>query len=248
MTQTIETAHFAQALANRFLTGGFTQCLAWAGSMRIEQGSGGPLMLSSVAWSCLPEERCEAVSDECPVEERSYDRPIVTGLRGQDEELAVRLVALRPALTRYFLRAINDRTDAEDLVQEVFLRIVRRGELDSYAGFTSYMFLTADSVLKDRNRRRVVRLAGQHVSFDPDVHTGELPSLDRELDARDELRATSTALAQLPERTRSVFTLRRLDGLSFAEIAARLGISVSAAEKHMLRAMRHLLAATRGDL
>ena len=50
------------------------------------------------------------------------------------------------------------------------------------------------------------------------------------------------ALMKLPERTRAVFLLRRLEGMSYSEIAIRLGVSVSAAEKHMLRAVRHLLA------
>jgi RNA polymerase sigma factor (sigma-70 family) len=46
----------------------------------------------------------------------------------------------------------------------------------------------------------------------------------------------------LPERTRTVFVLRRLEGQSYREISLRLGLSVSAVEKHMLRAVRHLLA------
>lgn len=162
-----------------------------------------------------------------------------------DEELLTRMAALRPALSRYFVRSVGAQADAEDLVQEVYLRIVRRRTFDTYVGFASYAFLTADSVLKDRNRRRVVRMATRHVSYDPDIHRGDQPSLERELVARDQLRATSAALAQLPDRTRSVFALRRLDGLSYLEIGSRLGISVSSAEKHMLRATRHLLAATR---
>ncbi|WP_162849024.1 RNA polymerase sigma factor [Sphingobium amiense] len=169
----------------------------------------------------------------------------MTDDRGADEELGIRMAALRPALTRFFMRSVKNHADVEDLVQEVFLRIVRRGSFDTYAGFASYALQAAASALKDRNRRRVVRLFAQHVSFDPEVHGGELPGLERELLSRDELRSTSVALAQLPERTRSVFSLRRLDGLSFAEISQRLGISVSAAEKHMLRATRHLMAATR---
>jgi len=47
-------------------------------------------------------------------------------------------------------------------------------------------------------------------------------------------------LLELPERTRVVFVLRRLENLSYSEIGLRLGLSVSAVEKHMLRAVRHL--------
>jgi RNA polymerase sigma factor (sigma-70 family) len=53
-------------------------------------------------------------------------------------------------------------------------------------------------------------------------------------------------LLELPERTRQIFVLRRLEGLSYFEIGRRLGVSVSAVEKHMQRAVRHLAART-GD-
>lgn len=171
--------------------------------------------------------------------------PVVTHDSRVSAELAARMSALRPALTRFFQRSVRERADAEDLVQDVFLRIVRRGEMETFEGFTNYAFLTATSVLKDRNRRSVVRHLDRHVSFEPETHSTIVPGPDRELIARDELRSTSIVLAQLPERTRSVFVLRRLDGASFAEIGVRLGISVSSAEKHMLKATRHLIAAAR---
>jgi RNA polymerase sigma-70 factor (ECF subfamily) len=52
---------------------------------------------------------------------------------------------------------------------------------------------------------------------------------------------------ELPARTRDVFVLRRLEGLPYNEIAKRLGLSVSAVEKHMLRATRHLVARVGDD-
>ena len=52
-------------------------------------------------------------------------------------------------------------------------------------------------------------------------------------------RATA-ALLELPDRTRIIFVLRRLEGMKYSEIAHKLGISVSAVEKHMLRAMSYL--------
>lgn len=160
----------------------------------------------------------------------------------QEDELGRRLEALHGPLVRYFMRSVRDRTEVDDLVQEVSLRIVRRGELDEYDKFAGYVFQTADSVLKDRHRRRVVRLVDRHVPFDADEHVVSVSGADRGLEARDELRLTSISLARMPEQTRTVFILRRLERLSFAEITVRLGISLSSAEKHMLRATRTLLA------
>lgn len=186
----------------------------------------------------------EVLTRETPMpSEAAAGLPMTSGLIS--DELASRMAALRPALTRFFLRSVRNAADAEDMVQDVYLRIVRRGELESYEGLVSYAFTTADSVAKDRNRRGVVRHFDRHVPIEPEGIASEDPGPERELLARDELRATSIALAQLPERTRSVFVLRRLDGASFAEIGVRLGISLSAAEKHMLKATRHLLAAMR---
>jgi RNA polymerase sigma-70 factor (ECF subfamily) len=146
------------------------------------------------------------------------------------------------------MRAVGDRSEAEDLVQEVFLRLVRRGPMESYEHLTSYAFQAADSVLKDRARRRIVRQSDRHVAFDPDQHSESEPGPDVELFARDELRQVSITLALLPERTRHVFILRRLERLSYAEIGTRLGISISLAEKLMRKAALHLVASTREEL
>jgi RNA polymerase sigma-70 factor (ECF subfamily) len=72
------------------------------------------------------------------------------------------------------------------------------------------------------------------------VHASEEIDPERVLCGKEELRAATTALLSLPERTRTVFILRRLEGYRYRDIAAHLGISVSAVEKHMVRAIHHL--------
>ena len=62
----------------------------------------------------------------------------------------------------------------------------------------------------------------------------------RILEGKEELHAATASLPGLPERTRTVFILRRLEGQKYQDIAAHLGISVSAVEKHMVRAIQHL--------
>ncbi|WP_161989053.1 RNA polymerase sigma factor [Sphingomonas glacialis] len=165
----------------------------------------------------------------------------------EDDELGRQLEALRGPLIRYFARSVRDGSEIDDLIQEVSLRIVRRGQLEDFDRFAGYVFQTAESVLRDRHRRRVVRLADNHVPFDADEHVVPVSGADRALIARDELRQTSVSLAAMPDCTRMVFVLRRLERLPFAEIAIRLGISLSTAEKHMQRATRQLVAECRGD-
>ena len=158
------------------------------------------------------------------------------------EDFARRSQLLRGALARYFARHLQDRSEVDDLVQDVFLRIVKRGGASGLENFEGYVFETAASVLNDRFRRRRARHADRHVEFDPDLHGQAELGPDRVLAGRQALRETTTALMKLPERTRNVFVLRRLEGLPYGEIARRLGLSVSAVEKHMVRAMRLLSA------
>jgi RNA polymerase sigma factor (sigma-70 family) len=63
---------------------------------------------------------------------------------------------------------------------------------------------------------------------------------ERIVGGKQELESATMVLLRLPERTRTVFILRRLEGRRFQDIAAHLGISVSAVEKHMVRAIHQL--------
>jgi RNA polymerase sigma-70 factor (ECF subfamily) len=147
---------------------------------------------------------------------------------------------VRNWLTRYFRRRVRNDAEIEDLVQDVFTRIVARDSTEPVEHLGGYIARTAASVLTDWARSRRSHAAGQHVSFDPDVHGEEPIDPERVTGARQDLQAATLVLLRLPERTRTVFILRRLEGRRFQDIAAHLGISVSAVEKHMVRAIHQL--------
>lgn len=155
-------------------------------------------------------------------------------------ELAHEAQPLRHALHRYFGRRVPDAADVEDLVQEVFARIVSRDSEQPVRHLAGYVYQTAASVLADRARRRQVRQADAHISFDTELHGDRDLDPERILGGKEDLRVATAALLSLPERTRTVFVLHRLEGLRCREVAVQLGISVSAVEKHMTRAIRHL--------
>lgn len=158
------------------------------------------------------------------------------------ENAAVAALSLRfrPALNGYFRRRVKDIVEAEDLTQEVFLRMLRRGHVADLDDVRAYLFETASSVLIDRARRQAARCLGHHECFDPKTHAGETIPVERVFIGRESLNYASIALLELPERTRTIFVLRRLEGMRYADVAQRLGISVSAVEKHMARAVAHL--------
>jgi RNA polymerase sigma-70 factor (ECF subfamily) len=146
-------------------------------------------------------------------------------------------------LLRYFRRRTKDTADLEDMVQEVFVRLIRRGGTSALAreNLSAYVFETASSVLKDRLRKHVTRHVEAHESFDNDKHSDVDFSPEHVLLGKERLVRATAVLLELPERTRVIFVLRRLEGMRFNDIAARLGISVSAVEKHMQRAITHLM-------
>lgn len=154
--------------------------------------------------------------------------------------LAREAAPVRRWLTGYFRRRVANEAEVEDLVQDVFARIVARDSDERVEHLGGYVMKTAASVLADRSRRRASRHADLHVAFDTERHGDEEIDPERVLSGKEDLNAATAALLSLPERTRTVFILRRLEGWRHADIARRLGISVSAVEKQMVKAIRHL--------
>jgi RNA polymerase sigma-70 factor (ECF subfamily) len=144
------------------------------------------------------------------------------------------------ALKRYFGRRGLRHEDAEDAVQDVFARLLRRAGTSRIERIDGYLFETAASVAVDFFRRGSVRQNQRHDIFDDLLHSPETVSTESAYVAREELGRLSIALRELPERTRNALLLSRLEGLTHAEIALRLGVSVSSVEKHVIRAVAHL--------
>lgn len=126
------------------------------------------------------------------------------------------------------------------MVQEVFERLLKRGGISGMEHLGGYVFQTAHSVLNDQLRRRRTRHVDSHDEFDDRRHGGVDFSPEHVLLGRERLARATTVLLELPERTRVIFVLRRLEGMKYLDISARLGISVSAIEKHMERAVARL--------
>lgn len=147
----------------------------------------------------------------------------------------------RLALMRYFSRRLSERSEVEDLVQDALTRLLCGASLDSIVNWRSYVFQAAQSVLVDWLRKRGSRRAREHDVFDPEVHGGEDFAADRILSGRQELTRAIALLYELPEPTRAVFVLHKLEGMRYAQIAARLHVSVSTVEKRMYAALRHLM-------
>ena len=153
----------------------------------------------------------------------------------------------RPALVAFFTRRIRNRSEAEDLTQDVLMRVAERGPLDPDRPPDAYIFQIAANLLRDRARRQKVRNAYQS-EFAPThtIWTEEL-NPERVVQARQSLATVKAALDALPERTRTIFILFRLEHMKQREIADMFGISVRTVEQHVVRASVHLRERLGGD-
>lgn len=145
-----------------------------------------------------------------------------------------------PVLLQFFRRRVRDPLEAEDLTQEVYVRLIRRGNLHTLHEAKAYLFETAANVLRDRARRRKARHRDEEDEFDALLHGETEFSSDEVLIGKETLTRVTRAILELPERARTIFVLRRLEGLAYKDIADRLNISLSLVEKEMRRAVAYL--------
>lgn len=144
-------------------------------------------------------------------------------------------------LRRFFERRLQNKPDPDDLVQEVFVRLIRQGNVGTIEHLDGYVFQVAANVLRDHARRWAVRKEEVHHSLlDEDTLEGGF-SPERVLLGTEALESLIAALYELPEKTRIIFALYHFESVPQVEIARRLGMSLSTLEKHMSRANLHLL-------
>lgn len=143
---------------------------------------------------------------------------------------------LRRALTSFFLRRTGNRAEADDLTQEVFLRVARHPD-DGSRLRDAYVFRIAANLLADKARRNAVR-SNYRATLTLDDYAA-IDTLDpfRVTAGREELALLAAKLAGLPEKTRRIFTLYRIEGLDKRSIADGFGLSVRMVEIHVQRAL-----------
>lgn len=168
------------------------------------------------------------------------DQPAETSGDGERERFLRQLSErYRQPLIAYFQRRVTSRSEAEDLTQEVFLRLVKRLDVQKLDNPEAFLFTTAVNLLRDRFRRgQTQRSHLAEVSLQqPGI---EELSPERVFDSRQHLAKVIEALEQLDERSRDAFILHRLEGMKHAQIAELYGVSVSSVEKYIIKALAFL--------
>lgn len=148
-------------------------------------------------------------------------------------------------LMRLIRRVVGNPSTAEDLVQDVFLNLLRGNGLGAADNSQSYLARCATNIALDHLRRERARARYLSSSELSDAEASQAPLQDAVLQGRQELDLLRRAVDALPPKCRVVFLLSRDHDLTMKEIAARLGISEKTVEKHILRAMTACRAALR---
>jgi len=152
----------------------------------------------------------------------------------------------RRPLMSYFRRRVGDHAEAEDLTQQVFIRILAADDFNRVEQAEGYVFTIAANLLKDRGRRAMRRgeaglVAPNPALIDELTHEAvEDRSPERVLLGRESLADVLKTLDSLGERTRDIYILFRLENMKQREIASLLGIGQSTVEKHVVKATLHL--------
>lgn len=156
--------------------------------------------------------------------------------------LAAHVVPHEAALRAWLRGKSSLGFDIDDIVQETYAVLAAKASVEGIANPKTYTFQVAYSVILQQLRKsRVVPIAAM-----ADVGTLEAaiedPSPEQTLLARDELQRVQRAIEALPRQTRTAFVLRRVEGLSQAEIAKRMRLSEHTVEKHIARGIKSLLS------
>lgn len=166
---------------------------------------------------------------------------------GDEASFDVLLRKYRAPLVNFLYRMVRDTATAEDLAQEVFLRVYRaRNQYSPSAKFTTWLFRIATNLALNsiRDNRRKMMEVYIDAPGDEDQAPRELPARDLRIDEhmveRDRADFVRRAIVALPEKQRVAVLLHKYEEMDYAEIARILGCSESALKSLLFRAYETL--------
>jgi RNA polymerase sigma-70 factor, ECF subfamily len=168
---------------------------------------------------------------------------------GDEESFELLLQKYRSPLVNFLGRMVHDRSTAEDLAQEVFLRVYRaRKQYTPSAKFTTWLFRIATNLalnsLRDTRHQRMEFSIDAPPAADEDAPTRELPAREMRIDEhmieRDRAAFIRRAVLALPEKQRAAVLLHKYEEMEYVEIAKVLECSESALKSLLFRAYESL--------
>ncbi len=156
---------------------------------------------------------------------------------GDVSSLGILFERYHAPIYRYCLRLTGNPATSEDLVQEVFTRVLRYAHtFREGTNFKAWIFRVSRNACHDQFRRQ-----GREVELEePDARPAKLTPVQETLEKSEDLNRLSRALDRLPDDRRELLILSRFEQRKYSEIAQRLDCSVGAVKVRVHRAMRQL--------
>jgi RNA polymerase sigma-70 factor (ECF subfamily) len=178
----------------------------------------------------------------------SQPPPNPPGSEGGEDLLVQAYMDKRANLIRFFAARTGSQAAAEDLAQELYLKLAARPPGEIADNPTAFIYRVATNLMVDRTRGEARAAArdgqwrGAHATVMAGQEVAEEPPADEAAASRQRLRQLVEAVAGLPPQMQRAFTLHKLEGLSHADTARSMGISVKSVEKHVSAALKNLTA------
>ncbi len=143
-------------------------------------------------------------------------------------------------LFSFVFKILKDEAEADDVVQEVFVKIWEsRHKLDDYKLLNSYIFTIAYNNSIDLIRKRINNTKYlEHLKKSAVINF--TPTIISQIEFNELNNQAEKLIANLPDRQKQVYLLHREEGLTYPEIAEKLGISKNTVENHMAKALKYL--------
>lgn len=156
--------------------------------------------------------------------------------------IAAEIIPHEAAIRRWLARRWSHVVDVEDVIQEAYCRLSSLASIAHIDNPAGYFHRTANAVVTDMLRRAgIIKFERLTQIQWSGVIDGE-PAADRATEASQELARVTDLLARLPDISRRVIELRRIEGLSRKETAERLGVSENDVKNHLVRGLQKIMA------
>ncbi|MFC0518559.1 RNA polymerase sigma-70 factor [Mucilaginibacter angelicae] len=171
--------------------------------------------------------------------DNTHTIPYILHLNADEQEFDRVYLEHYPALHHYAYTMVNDTTHADEIVQDVFLKILERDEpVNIHTSLKAYLYRSVhNECMNYFKHQKVKQKHQQHIMHEADNHSDSPLS---KMQYREFEQRLLKAINDLPEQCRIIFQMSRFDELKYAEIASQLGLSIKTVDNQMVKALKRL--------
>ncbi|MBW2366403.1 MAG: sigma-70 family RNA polymerase sigma factor [Deltaproteobacteria bacterium] len=144
------------------------------------------------------------------------------------------------SLRAFISQKLNSNEEIDDVIQEVYYRLIRHPRLNELELSFSLLCKIAANIIIDCCRKEKVRAINTRVSFDELEIKSPMPSPEQMLNSKEGIAIIRDAIQRLDKKSRQAIILHRFKGMTYKKIGKEMGISISMVRKHIVKALRQI--------